>query len=134
VSKICLLSLLPLCCLVSPRRYRPVSRRYCPVFRLIISPSSLVSGSRTHSTIYLVQHSYPTVLDSDPWSAPPRNEQVTGYLYSLETHSLLFFLFQMVLPLFLVTRSRPLIVYLIHHSHARHSFIIRAHDCVVFVS
>jgi len=76
VSKICLLSLLPLCCLVSPRRYHPASRRYRPAFRLILSPSSLVSGSRTHSTIYLVQHSYPAVLDSDPWSAPPRNEQV----------------------------------------------------------
>jgi len=71
---------------------------------------------------------------SIPLSVHHQSLMSAGYLYSFETHSLLFLLLQIVLPLFLVTRSRPLIVYLIHHSHARHSFIICAHDCVVFVS
>ena len=35
---------------------------------------------------------------------------------------------------FFVTRSRPIIVLMTKYSHARHSFINCAHDCVVLVS
>ena len=65
----------PRCHPAFPRRYPAFPRHYYPsVPHLLLL--SLATDSRTHYTTYLVQHSNPLVLDSDTWSAPPRNKQV----------------------------------------------------------
>ena len=68
MSKICLLSLLPLCCLVSPRRYHPAFSSFSS--RVLLPAAGhlspyIWSSTRTpsFSTLTLGQH-------------PPRNEQV----------------------------------------------------------
>ena len=64
-----------------PRHYPAFPRRYYPsVPHLLLL--SLATDSRTRYTTYLVQHSNPLVLDSDTWSAPTRNEQVTESIRS----------------------------------------------------
>ena len=54
-------------------------RRYCPLAPRIPS-LPFATGSQTPSTNITGPHSNPLVLYSGPWSAPPRNEQVTGIL------------------------------------------------------